>query len=81
MTREGIFASRWGGDGGSILRSLQGRSDAGYFLCHKTTLETGDGSQLVCAGARAWQEERGYSSNYVRCAEALDYFSQRKASA
>lgn len=43
----------------------------GHFLCHKTTHETGNGTNLVCAGALAWQEERGLSSQYVRICERI----------
>lgn len=43
----------------------------GHFQCHKTGRETGDGSELLCAGALAWQEQRGLSSQYVRIAERL----------
>lgn len=43
-----------------------------YFYCHKTTDETGDGSNLVCAGAIAYQDKHGTSSNYVQVCERLD---------
>lgn len=52
-----------------IKRAL--RNDQ-HFTCHKTTYETGNGTSLVCAGALAWQEERGLSSQYVRICERLD---------
>lgn len=58
-----------------IKRALQ--TDQ-YFTCHKTTDETGNGTNLVCAGALAWQEERGLSSNFQRVCEALDYFRQKR---
>jgi hypothetical protein len=45
----------------------------GHFQCHKTGRETGDGSELLCAGALAWQEKRGLSSQYVRIAERLGH--------
>ena len=44
-----------------------------YFNCHKTTDETGDGSNLMCAGAIDWQERNGCTSNLQRVAERLDY--------
>jgi len=59
----------------SIKRDL---SNDQYFLCHKTTEETGNGTNLVCAGALEWQEARGLSSNYVRACKRLDYFHQKK---
>ncbi len=43
-----------------------------HFICHKTTRETGNGTNLICAGAMAWQEERGLSSQYQRICERLD---------
>lgn len=45
-----------------------------HFTCHKTTGETGDGSNLMCAGAIAYQEKLGVSSNLQRVMERLDYF-------
>lgn len=58
-----------------IKRAL--RNDQ-YFTCHKTTDETGNGTNLVCAGALAWQNERGLSSNFQRVMESLDYFRERR---
>ena len=49
-----------------------------HFNCHKTTDETGDGSNLVCAGSIEWQDKRGLSSQYARIAERLDYFRAKK---
>jgi len=49
-----------------------------YFMCHKTTDETGDGSKKLCAGAIEWQAARGVSSNYQRVCERLDYFAARR---
>jgi hypothetical protein len=46
------------------------------FNCHKTTHETGDGTELVCAGAIKWSNDRGYSSNFQRVMERLDYIFQ-----
>jgi hypothetical protein len=35
-----------------LLRDLrQGK----HFYCHKTTTETGNGTNLICAGAHEWQ--------------------------
>lgn len=53
------------------------RSDR-HFVCHKTTHETGNGTNLVCAGALAWQEERGLSSNFVRVMERLDSITKAR---
>lgn len=43
-----------------------------HFTCHKTDAETGDGSELLCAGAIAFQERHGVSSNLQRICERLD---------
>lgn len=48
-----------------------------HFICHKTTESTGNGTNLVCAGALAWQEERGLPSNYQRVCERLAWMSRR----
>jgi len=53
----------------SILDALR---DGNFFPCHKTTRETGDGSNLVCAGAIEWQNTHGCSSAYVRLCEWRD---------
>lgn len=42
-----------------------------HFTCHKTSDETGDGTNLVCAGAIEWQDAKGVSANYVRVCERL----------
>jgi hypothetical protein len=42
------------------------------FNCHKTTHETGDGTELVCAGAIKWSNDRGYSSNFLLKDRATD---------
>lgn len=60
-----------------IKRAL--RADQ-HFTCHKTTAETGNGTNLVCAGALAWQDERGLSSNYVRVCERIDAMARSSAS-
>ncbi len=49
-----------------------------HFMCHKTTPETGKGSNLVCAGALAFQDEHGVSSNYVRVCERLAWFNEQR---
>lgn len=44
-----------------------------HFMCHKTTPETGDGSNLICAGSIDWQEEQGVgASQYLRVCERLE---------
>lgn len=50
-----------------------------HFFCHKTTAETGDGSNKVCAGSLEWSEAHGVSQNYVRVCERIDaMFSERR---
>lgn len=64
-----------------ILRQLRGTATTAptHFLCHKTTGETGDGSNRVCAGALAYQAARGVSSNYQRVCERLAAFAAQRA--
>jgi hypothetical protein len=50
------------------------------FTCHKTTHETGNGTNLMCAGAIDYQNSRGASSNLQRVMESLDYFAEKRAS-
>ena len=63
--RKSLERGRWL----EILSSLKNQE---HFLCHKTTIETGDGSKLVCAGAIEWQDKRGISAQYVRICERLE---------
>lgn len=64
--RKSLYPGRWR----EILLGL--RMGQG-FHCHKTTDETGDGSNLLCAGAISYQEKIGTSSNLQRVMERLDY--------
>ena len=52
----------------SILADLR---EGKVFLCHKTTPETGDGSEKVCAGALAYQRRNGCVPDGVQVAERL----------
>lgn len=67
--RKTLRAGRWRG----ILSALR-RGD--HFTCHKTANETGDGTNLMCAGAIKWQNNRGLSSNLQRVCERLDLASK-----
>jgi len=58
-----------------ILKALQ-RGE--HFICHKTTHETGDGSNLICAGSIEWQEKRGIVSNLKQIMERLDWFAAKR---
>jgi len=69
--RKTLGRRRWS----SILAGLRAEQS---FTCHKTTHETGDDSNLMCAGAIAWQNKRGISSNLQRCCEAVDYFAEQR---
>src|SRR5258707_5153100 len=53
----------------SILHDL---CEGYYFTCHKTTRQTGNGSNLVCAGAIEWQDRKGFSCAYVRLCQNFD---------
>ncbi len=63
--RRTLHRARWA----EILRDLLNNE---HFTCHKTTHETGDGSERMCAGAIEWQERRGVSSNLQRIMERVD---------
>lgn len=65
--RRSLMPGRWE----EITESLE-RGE--HFTCHKTTDETGNGTNLVCAGAIAYQDEICVSSQYVRICERLEYF-------
>lgn len=69
--RRSLRSGRWR----EILSGLRSGRD---FRCHKTTIDTGDGSELLCAGAIEWMNKRGLSSNYQRICERLQWFIQRK---
>jgi len=44
----------------------------GHFHCHKTTDETGDGSELLCAGSLEWQEKNlGYVGQLARIMQQI----------
>lgn len=62
--RRSLSVVRWQRILGGLLRGE-------HFYCHKTTEETGDGSNLVCAGSIEWQDKHGASSQYVRICERL----------
>jgi len=58
-----------------IKRSLrQGKT----FMCHKTTDETGNGSNLLCAGGLDYCESVGASSNYQRVCQTLDWLREQR---
>ena len=63
---------------GRMAEIRRGLRQGEYFMCHKTTEETGNGSRLLCAGAIEYQESIGASSNYQRVCENLDYFEARR---
>jgi len=72
--RASLGLSRWA----EILFALK---RDGHFTCHKTSDETGDGSNLLCAGAIQWQEKRNLSSQLVRIGERLEYFAAHRKGA
>ncbi len=70
--RRSLGPGRWKEITGSL-------KEGAYFMCHKTTGETGNGTNLLCAGSIAYQAKRNTSSNYQRVCEALDYHRTRRA--
>lgn len=63
--RRGLPSVRWR----DILRTLRAGM---FFVCHKTSTDAGDGSNLVCAGSITWQAKRGVVADYVQVCERLD---------
>lgn len=55
---------------GALLRG-------GHFHCHKTTVETGDGSKLVCAGSIEWAAKRGIKADVVQVMERFEEMARR----
>jgi hypothetical protein len=51
-----------------------------HFVCHKTSDETGNGSNLLCAGAIAWQEKHGCVSTFQQIMERLTFIRTKKSS-
>jgi hypothetical protein len=77
--RKALRPARWRG----ILQSLR---QGAWFACHKTTgvLEDDDdglpppAGSLYCAGALAYEDKHGTSSNYRRVCESLEWFSAER---
>jgi hypothetical protein len=71
--RDSLGQVRWR----SILASLRKME---HFVCHKTSDETGNGSNLLCAGAIAWQEKHGCVSTFQQIMERLTLIRLKKKS-
>lgn len=69
--RKSLKRGRWR----SILADLR---NGKHFTCHKTTDETGDGSNKVCAGAAEWQEKHGCISTLVQVMERMRFFRSQR---
>lgn len=69
--RRSLAPGRWREITSGLRRDLS-------FNCHKTTPETGDGSNLMCAGSIEWMEKRSLSTNLQRVMERIDYIFQGK---
>lgn len=65
--RRTLHPGRWR----EILKSLR---DDSHFICHRTTLGTGDGSYQICRGAHEWQlENRGSGSVLFRILKLMPH--------
>jgi hypothetical protein len=53
-------------------------SSGGEFHCHKTSRQTGDGSQRHCAGALIFAEKNGNATQMMRIAERLGFYDRTK---
>ena len=62
--RKSLHPRRWP----SILADLRAGK---HFTCHKTTEETGNNTNLVCAGAIEWQDKHGRVSTMVQIMRRL----------
>ncbi len=79
------------GPGTQIRRALQrwpatldGLRNHGYFLCHNTTKEDEEGehiqgSGILCAGAIAFQERQGTTSQLQQVMERLTKWKQKSS--
>lgn len=68
--RDSLGPGRWR----SILASLRRHE---HFVCHKTSAETGNGTDLLCAGAIAYQEKHHCISNFQQIMERLHVVRSR----
>jgi hypothetical protein len=64
--RKSLGPSRWRE---ITTQMLQGQK---HFICHKTSDETGNGSNLICAGSINFQEKHNTSSNLQRVMERIE---------
>lgn len=48
------------------------------FLCHKTTTETGNGTNLYCAGALELQQAHGIETKYMTLCRAFEGVDETK---
>lgn len=63
-------------DPGRWREILHGLRTDRHFHCHKTTDETGDGTNLVCAGSLEWSEKHNVSQNFCRVLERVEHISE-----
>jgi hypothetical protein len=56
---------------GRMAEIKRGLRRGEHFTCHRTTEQTGNGTNLVCAGALAYQVTRRVTSNLQRIMERL----------
>jgi hypothetical protein len=67
--RKSLAKGRWR----SILDGLRKQN---HFSCHETTPETGNGTNLVCAGSIEWQEKHNCRAQLVQVMQRMEYFKQ-----
>lgn len=65
VLRDSLGKGRWDG-------ILFGLLHGGHFNCHKTTNETGNGTELYCAGALAFQVEHEIDTPYMRICRSFE---------
>lgn len=59
--------------GAARMREIrQSLLNGALFPCHKTSLETGNGTDLHCAGAFAFQTAHGIETDYMRMCQSME---------
>jgi hypothetical protein len=71
MLRNSLGPGRW-------RRLLADLRRGRHFFCHETTTETGNGTNLICAGSIAWEERHAQASDLRQVMERLQLM-RRKA--
>lgn len=69
--RDSLAKGRW-------EEIIDGLHNDHHFICHKTADETGNGTNLVCAGSLEYCDREGISTNFQRVMERVEAIFARK---